>query len=86
NLKTHTVMVIIDQFSRRIIGFSVFAGDPFGADACRMYNFTRGHHSLEQMTPSQVSDPVTTPTSVAILSNYRWQSHCKGLFSTPVAV
>ncbi len=140
NLKTHTVMVIIDQFSRRIIGFSVFAGDPFGTDVCHMFNkivfkkpfpkylssdndplflyhrwkanlrildieeiksvaYTPESHPfieraigsvkrelLEQMTPSQVADPATTFTSAAFLSNYRWQSHCNGLFSTPVAV
>ena len=27
-LKTHTVMAVIDQFSRQIIGFAIYAGDP----------------------------------------------------------
>ena len=30
NLKTHWVLVIMDQFTRRIIGFCVHRGDVFG--------------------------------------------------------
>ncbi len=37
-LKSHWVMVIMDQFSRRIIGFSVHAGDPDGIVYCRLFN------------------------------------------------
>jgi putative transposase len=37
-LKTHWVMVVIDQFSRRIIGFAVHIGDPDGKAYCVMFN------------------------------------------------
>ncbi len=37
-LKTHWVMVVMDQFTRRIIGFGVQWGDPDGAAVCQMFN------------------------------------------------
>ena len=37
-LKTHWVLVIMDQFTRRIIGFGVHAGDVDGVALCRMFN------------------------------------------------
>lgn len=37
-LKSHWVMVIMDQFTRRIIGFAVHAGAPDGPGVCRMSN------------------------------------------------
>jgi len=37
-LKTHWVLVVLDQFTRRIIGFGVHAGDVDGAVLCRMFN------------------------------------------------
>ena len=37
-LKSHWVMVVIDQFTRRIIGFGVHAGDCDGIAYCRMFN------------------------------------------------
>jgi putative transposase len=37
-LTTHWVMVVMDQFTRRIIGFSVHIGDVDGAALCRMFN------------------------------------------------
>jgi putative transposase len=37
-MKTHWVMVVMDQFSRRIIGFGVQAGNLDGAALCRMFN------------------------------------------------
>ncbi len=38
NLKSHWVLVVMDQFTRRIIGFSVHDGDIDGATLCRMLN------------------------------------------------
>ena len=38
NLRSHWVMVIMDQFSRRIIGFAVHAGNCDGVAYCRMFN------------------------------------------------
>ena len=37
-LKTHWVLVVMDQFRRRIIGFGVHAGDVDGVALCRMFN------------------------------------------------
>jgi transposase InsO family protein len=37
-LKTHWVLVVMDQFTRRIIGFGVQAGDVDGRVLCRMFN------------------------------------------------
>ena len=37
-LKTHWIMVVMDQYTRRIIGFGVHAGDVDGPTLCRMFN------------------------------------------------
>ena len=37
-LRTHWVMVVMDQFTRRIIGFAVRAGAVDGPAACSMFN------------------------------------------------
>ncbi|MFC1492287.1 integrase core domain-containing protein [Nitrospinota bacterium] len=37
-LRTHWVLVVMDQFTRRIIGFGVHAGDVDGPALCRMFN------------------------------------------------
>ena len=37
-LNTHWVLVLMDQFTRRIIGFGVHAGDVDGVALCRMFN------------------------------------------------
>jgi transposase InsO family protein len=37
-LKTHWVMLVMDQYTRRIIGFGVHAGNVDGPALCRMFN------------------------------------------------
>ena len=37
-LRTHWVMVVIDQFTRRIVGFAVHAGVLHGPSVCRTFN------------------------------------------------
>jgi len=37
-LKSHWVLVVMDQFTRRIIGFAVHAGDVNGLILCQMFN------------------------------------------------
>jgi transposase InsO family protein len=37
-LKTHWVLVVMDQFTRRIIGFAVHQGDVDGSALCLMFN------------------------------------------------
>lgn len=38
NLKSHWVLLVMDQYTRRIIGFSVHNGNLTGAATCRMFN------------------------------------------------
>ena len=168
NLQTHWVMVVMDQYTRRIIGFSVINSNSLnGSDVCRMlnsvinkrvlpkyissdndplfryflwkanlrifeieeiksvpytpiahpfierligtlraeyldhipfigphdlwckldkyknyYNEYRVHSSLSS-TPSQLSEETKIKTTD--FNNYRWESHCRGLFQTPMA-
>jgi putative transposase len=43
-LRTHWVLVVMDQFTRRIVGFGVHRGAMDGVGLCRMFNrATRGH-------------------------------------------
>jgi transposase InsO family protein len=37
-LRSHWVLVVMDQFTRRIIGFGVHARDVDGVAVCRMFN------------------------------------------------
>ena len=37
-LRTHWILVVMDQYSRRIIGFGVHAGAVDGVALCRMFN------------------------------------------------
>jgi transposase InsO family protein len=37
-LESHWVLVVMDQFTRRLIGFAVYAGDVNGVILCRMFN------------------------------------------------
>lgn len=169
-LKSHWVMVVLDQYTRRIIGFAVHAGDCDGVAYCRMvnevisgkslpkylssdndplflfhrwqcnlrvldveklksvpgtptshpfiervigttrreyldhtvlfserdlqkklnqsqeyYNEHRVHSSLGFRTPKEKAAEPITNRKVVSLENYRWESHCKGLYQLPVA-
>jgi putative transposase len=37
-LRTHWILVVMDQYRRRIIGFGVHAGAVDGTALCRMFN------------------------------------------------
>ena len=50
-LKTHWVMVVMDQFTRQIIGFAVHAGIPDGPAACQMF----GRIVRQSATPMYLS-------------------------------
>jgi len=50
-LKNHWVLVLMDQFARRIIGFGTQAGDVDGTALCRMFN----HAIAGQSIPSYLS-------------------------------
>lgn len=46
-------------------------------------NCQRAHHALGGITPSVKSGE--TPPTVVDLDNYRWRSHCGGLYQLPAA-
>jgi putative transposase len=74
-LKSYWVMVVMDQLTRRIIGFAVNAGAPDGPDVCRMFNgIIRGSSSPQYL--SSDNDP---------LFRYRqWQANLRILEVTEV--
>ena len=46
-LRTYWVLVVMDQYTRRIIGFGVHVGVVDGVALCRMFNQAiRGHHVM----------------------------------------
>jgi hypothetical protein len=49
----------------------------------RYYNHVRVHSALEGKTPAEQLG-VTSPP-VADLQHFSWQTHCHGLFHTPIA-
>ena len=57
-LRTHWVLVVMDQYTRRIIGFGVQAGTVNGVTLCRMFNSAlRGHRSMPKYLSSD-HDPL----------------------------
>ena len=68
HLKSHWVLVVMDQFTRRIIGFGAHAGDVDGLALCRMFNTAIS----AQGTPHQISsdnDP--------LFRYHRWQANLR---------
>lgn len=58
-LRTHGVMVVLELFTRRLVGFGVEAADANGVPVCRMFN----HATAQQSTPKYLStdhDPLET--------------------------
>jgi putative transposase len=66
NLKSHWVMVVIDQFTRRIIGFAVHAGDCDGIAYCRLFNNIISGEELPKYLSSD-NDP--------LYLFHRWQAN-----------
>ena len=67
-LKSHWVMVILDQYTRRIIGFSVHAGDCDGVAYCRLFNKIISGQSLPTYLSSD-NDP--------LFLFHRWQANLR---------
>ena len=65
-LKSHWVMVVIDQFSWRIIGYAVHAGSCDGVAYCRMFNRIVSGKPLPKYLSSD-NDP--------IFLCHRWQAN-----------
>jgi len=69
-LKSHWVMVVMDQFTRRIIGFAVHSGDIDGVALCRMFNRLISSMGVPKYLSSD-HDPLFT--------FHRWQANLRVL-------
>jgi len=69
-VKSHWVMVVMDQFTRRIIGFSVTAGDVNGPTLCRMFNEATAKQPCPRYLSSD-NDP--------LFEYHRWKAHMRVL-------
>src|SRR5262245_37175705 len=56
-LRSHWIMVVMDVFTRRIIGFGVERADPGGASICRTFNHIIAAKSLPRHLSSD-HDPL----------------------------
>ena len=74
-LKSFWVMVIMDQFTRRIIGFSVHAGDVTGPILCRMYNEATAKQPCPRYLSSD-NDP--------LFEYHRWKANMRILDITEI--
>jgi len=74
-LKSHWVLVVMDQYTRRLIGFGVHAGDVDGIALCRMFN-----RIISKKKPlcylSSDNDP--------LFEYHRWQANLRILEITPI--
>ena len=69
-LKSYWVMIVMDQYTRRIVGFGVQHGSVDGPTVCPMFNAARASHPAPQM-PSTDNDPV--------FESHRWQANLRVL-------
>jgi putative transposase len=75
-LRTHWVLVVMDQYSRRIIGFGVHAGTVDGGALCRMFNRAiRGQRWMPNYLSSD-NDP--------LYRFHQWQANLRILEVTEV--
>lgn len=75
-LRTHWVMVVMDQFTRRIIGFAVRAGAVDGPAICRMFN----HAIAVAPTPPRHLSSDHDP----LFEFHRWKANCRILDVTEI--
>ncbi len=68
HLKTHWVMVVIEQFSREIIGFAVRSQSLTGIDVCCMFNQIKTNKPLPKYLSSD-HDP--------LFKFHRWQANLR---------
>jgi len=76
-LKSHWVMVIMDQYTRRIIGFAVHAGNVDGPTLCRMFNDatqvgTAPHQQIPNLEMSLICVTTAGKSTVAGYFSFRW--------------
>jgi len=69
-LTTHWIMVVMDQYTRRIIGFAVHAGDVDGPVLCRMFNDATSRQGWPKYLSSD-NDP--------LFQYHRWKANLRVL-------
>jgi len=69
-LKTHWVLVVMYQYTRRIIGFAVHAGNVDGLGLCRMFNVAASGQNWPQRVSSD-NDP--------LFQYHRWKANLRVL-------
>ena len=74
-LRTHWVLVVMDQFTRRIIGFGVHSGIVDGVALCRMFHRAIRGHSLPKYLSSD-HDP--------LYRFHQWQANLRVLEVTEI--
>jgi transposase InsO family protein len=74
-LKSHWVLVVMDQFTRRLIGFGVHAGDVDGVALCRMFN-----QIISGKTPPRYLSSDHDP----LFEYHRWQANLRILEIDPI--
>lgn len=67
-LQSHWVLVIIDQWSRRIVGFSVNRGDVDGMTVCKMFN-----QAISGADPPKTLSTDNDP----LFNSHRWQANLR---------
>jgi len=68
-------MVVMDQFTRRVIGFSVHAGDIDGPTLCRMYN---------EATTKQACPRYLSSDNDPLFEYHRWKANMRILEITEI--
>jgi transposase InsO family protein len=67
-LRSYWVLVVMDQFTRRLAGFGVNSGAPTGADVCRMFNAAvRGQRVPQHLSTDH--DP--------LFAAHRWRANLR---------
>jgi transposase InsO family protein len=74
-LKTHWIMVVMDQYTRRVFGFAVHAGNVHGHAVCRMFNDATSGQGLPERL-STVNDP--------LFQYHRWKANLRVLDSEEI--
>lgn len=69
-LKSHWVLVVMDQYTRKIIGFAVQAGNVDGSALCRMFNEATSYQGWPEYISSD-NDP--------LFQYHRWKANLRVL-------
>ncbi len=68
HMKSHWVLVVMDQFTRRLIGFGVHAGDIDGIALCRMFN---------RIISGKVPPRYLSTDNDPLFEYHRWQANLR---------